>query len=143
LRFCDTPLPGERGGGEGVELLTRNKTLPPILENARSLRRNQTEAEEKLWKHLRNRKVGNLKFRRQQPFEGFILDFYCPEAKLSVEVDGEIHLRQEEREYDQQRTEYLADFEIKIIRFSNDSVMNNVFEVLSIIMREADERIIK
>ncbi|MBP9925611.1 MAG: endonuclease domain-containing protein [Cyclobacteriaceae bacterium] len=104
------------------------------------MRKNETEAEEKLWEHLRNRKLDNLKFRRQQPMEGFILDFYCQEARLGIEVDGEIHLETKQNKYDQQMTEYLAELGIKIIRFSNDSVMNDVFEVLDIIKREAHER---
>ncbi len=136
----DTPLPRERGRGEGVEIWTRNKTPDSILTDARSMRKNETEAEEKLWEHLRNRKLDNLKFRRQQPMEGFILDFYCQEARLGIEVDGEIHLETKQNKYDQQMTEYLAELGIKIIRFSNDSVMNDVFEVLDIIKREAHER---
>ncbi|MDZ7647651.1 MAG: endonuclease domain-containing protein [Cytophagales bacterium] len=117
--------------------------MPPLLENARSNRKNATEAEEKLWEHLRDRKLDNLKFRRQQPMEEFILDFYCQEARLAVEVDGEIHLDEEQKKYDQQRTEYLDEFGIKVIRFSNDSVMNDVPNVLGMIKREVHERIRK
>jgi N-formylglutamate deformylase len=137
----DTPLPRERGRGEGVEVWTRNKTPDTILTDVRSMRKSGTEAENILWEHLRNKKLDNLKFRRQQPMEGFILDFYCQEAKMGVEVDGEIHLDEEQKKYDQQRTEYLSEFGIKIIRFNNDSVMNDISEVLSVIKKEVHERI--
>src|SRR3954470_12364139 len=85
-----------------------DKVSVTLLENARRLRKSSTEAEEKLWQHLRGRKLNNLKFKRQQPLEGFILDFYCDAAKLGVEVDGGIHTVKEQMEYDEQRTSFLS-----------------------------------
>ena len=80
--------------------------LPDSLkENARRMRKEPTATEEKLWNVLRNRKLDGYKFRRQQPFEGFIIDFYCEQAKLGIEVDGEIHLQPNQKQYDQEREE--------------------------------------
>src|SRR5688572_26149745 len=91
---------------EGV-LWSRDKTPDGLLQNARELRKNSTEAEEMLWSFLKDRKLNNLKFRRQQPLEGFILDFYCDQSKLGVELDGSIHSLKEVAEYDEQRTFFL------------------------------------
>lgn len=103
---------------------TREKISESLLNNARNLRKDSTEAEEVLWTFLRNRKLSGHKFRRQQPLEGFILDFYCDAAKLGVEVDGSIHFLKEISEYDEQRTLFLKEFGIEIIRFSNEEVLN-------------------
>jgi very-short-patch-repair endonuclease len=105
-----------------IEIWSKKKTPDQILNYAREMRKGPTEAESILWSNLRNRKLDNLKFRRQQHIEGFILDFYCEAARLGVEVDGEIHLNEEQRNFDQQRTEYLAEFGIRIIRFKNNEV---------------------
>ena len=85
---------------------SRDKIPESIKENARSMRKEPTKAEEILWKALRNRKVNNLKFRRQQHIEGFILDFYCQEFCLGVEVDGGYHQTEEQRTSDRLRSEY-------------------------------------
>lgn len=80
----------------------------PLTLNARSLRRDETRAEKLLWKYLRGRKLDGYKFRRQHPIDGkFILDFYCFEAKLGIEIDGQNHLGKAQMEYDQVRTKYL------------------------------------
>jgi very-short-patch-repair endonuclease len=123
-----------------VEIWSRNKTPDQILNYAREMRKEPTEAESILWSNLRNRKLKNLKFRRQQPIEGFIIDFYCESARLGVEVDGEIHLNEEQRNFDQQRTEYLAEFGIRIVRFKNDDVINDIKKVLNIISEETKLR---
>ena len=69
------------------------RPLPPeILNRCRNLRKDDTGAEKRLWSFLRNRQLNNLKFRRQYPVEGYILDFYCHDAHLAIEVDGGGHL---------------------------------------------------
>lgn len=118
---------------------SREKVSESLLNNARSLRKEMTEAEELLWSLLRDRKLDNRKFRRQQPMEGFILDFYCDEAKLGVEVDGSIHSLKEVSEYDEQRTQFLNEFGIQIIRFSNDEVLNETDKVLGKIKNKIRE----
>src|SRR5688572_23728698 len=81
----------------------RERVSDALLGNARSMRKFSTEAELKLWNCLRNHKLDGYKFRRQQPLQGFILDFYCDKAKLGVEVDGGIHSLKEQAEYDEQQ----------------------------------------
>ncbi|MEX2029114.1 MAG: DUF559 domain-containing protein [Candidatus Paceibacterota bacterium] len=93
----------------------------------RYLRREETTAEKILWQELRNRKL-NVKFRRQHPVDKFILDFYAPEIKLAIELDGSPH--KEMQKYDKLRTEHLKSHDIKVIRFWNDEVEKNLYKVL-------------
>ncbi len=118
---------------------TRDKTPEFLLENARRMRTHYTAAENLLWQNLRNRKLDNLKFRRQQPLEGFILDFYCDEIKLGIEVDGGIHSLREQAAYDEARTRFLEEFGITIIRFRNLEVENNILDVLDKVKEKAKE----
>lgn len=116
-----------------------DKSPGAILGFAREMRKNPTEAENLLWENLRNKKLGGLKFRRQQPMEGFILDFYCHEVKLGVEVHGPDHHKTEQKKYDELRTSYLEEFGIEIIRFSNEEVTQTIRNVLGKI-REVTKR---
>ncbi|OGI60568.1 hypothetical protein A2641_03480 [Candidatus Nomurabacteria bacterium RIFCSPHIGHO2_01_FULL_37_25] len=104
-----------------------------LIVKARYLRHKETKAEKMLWRELRNRKLG-IKFRRQHPLEKFILDFYAPEIKLCVELDGSSH--KENLEYDKLRTEYLKSNEIRTIRFWNREVETNLENVLEKIKKE-------
>ena len=110
-------------------------TTPEIEQAARKLRKNLTPAEARLWSALRNKQLQGLRFRTQHPVGNFILDFYCSSCKLVVEVDGEIHAKQ--TEYDNARTTKLADFGYKILRFTNEQVMNDLPNVLAEIKRVA------
>lgn len=120
---------------------TRDKVSDSLLKNARDLRKEMTKAEELLWSYLRDRKLAGFKFRRQQPMEGFILDFYCDVAKLGIELDGSIHSLKEVKDYDEQRTQFLNEFGIEIIRFSNEDVTNKTDEVLKNIRQNIEERL--
>lgn len=102
-----------------------------IQKRARDLRSNQTGAEGLLWMHLRNRQLNNLKFRRQHPIGNYIVDFYCAEVGVIVEIDGDTHL--DRVEYDQNRTEWLERQGLRVIRFSNQDVYENPAEVLTLI----------
>lgn len=97
---------------------------------ARELRHAETEAEKKLWQFLRNRQLKGKKFRRQHALDNYILDFYCHECKLAVELDGAIHDEKMNRQYDEARTSVLSDFGITVIRFRNEEVINEVEKVL-------------
>jgi len=102
-----------------------------LLRNARRLRKNQTDAERVMWEALRNRKLNNWKFRRQHPIsKGFILDFYCAETKVAVELDGTHHKSKGQKEYDKDRAEFLKDYGIRIIRIPNEEVLNSIENVL-------------
>lgn len=101
-----------------------------IFENARALRQTSTEAEEKLWQELRNRKLNGLKFRRQHPIDKWIADFYCHEKKLVIELDGSVHNEREIAEYDAGREKDLNELGMNVIRFRNEEVMTNIESVL-------------
>jgi len=94
------------------------------LERARTLRREMTEAERKLWRILRSRQLEGYKFRRQQPIDHYIADFVCFSHRLIIEVDGGQHAVQVER--DQRRTEYLERNGFRVIRFWNNEVFESV-----------------
>jgi len=104
---------------------TRHRFNPIILQHAREMRHPQTPAEATLWQHLRNRNL-EFKFRRQHPIERFIIDFYCAEVKLCIEIDGDTHLEQEQVEYDSARTEVLKSIGCSVIRFMNSDVRYNI-----------------
>ena len=90
------------------------------LKNRRKeLRKNQTEYEKIFWQKLRNRQLNNLKFFRQYSFGAYILDFYCPEIRLAIELDGGQHLNEENQVYDKERTLYLEANRVRVLRFWN------------------------
>lgn len=97
---------------------------------AAELRKNMTDAEKVLWQKLRNNQMFGLKFRRQHPVDIFILDFYCHERKLAIEVDGKIHNQQEQQEWDENRTYELNEFGIKVLRFTNEDVIDQTKKVI-------------
>ena len=94
------------------------------------MRKEKTEAEELLWQALRNKQVGNCKFRRQHPIGQFIADFYCHEAGLIIEVDGGYHNKADQKTYDKARTQVINDFGVKVIRFTNEEILSNLTEVV-------------
>ena len=125
---------GEGSGlREGDPLGTRG--VPGhLIAFARQLRKDSTDAEDILWQLLRNRQLNGAKFRRQHPVAtGYILDFYCAECRLAIEVDGSIHDLPEQAAYDAKRTQHLEQFNVKVIRFSNAEVLTQTEWVLSVI----------
>jgi very-short-patch-repair endonuclease len=106
-------------------------TTPEIENAARQLRHRLTPAETKLWQALKNRQLGNLRWRCQHPIGRFIVDFYCPACRLIIEVDGGIH--QQQQDYDLARTEHLQEYGYTVIRFSNEAVESNLETVLATI----------
>ena len=126
----------ERGWGEVEPSNLKSPFISvstDLLKKARELRQNLTKAEEFLWEILRNRQLNNLKFRRQHPLEeGYILDFYCHEAKLGIELDGGYHNQKQQKNYDTIRSIDIGlAYEIKIIRFSNEDILNRIDFVLN------------
>ena len=91
----------------------------------KELRSKATSAEAVLWTILKKKQVGGLKFRRQHSVGKYILDFYCPEMKLAIELDGEIHLHPGKRSKDLNREEFLTKWGIEVIRFENRIVFEN------------------
>ena len=118
----------------------RHRIYPPILLRSRELRHPQTPAEATLWQHLRGRSL-KYKFRRQHPIDRLIIDFYCAEAKLCIEIDGRSHFETEQEEYDKARTEFLEERGYKVIRFTNDEVRYNIHKVVDEIVSVVEKRI--
>jgi len=95
----------------------------------RNLRRNQTEAEKELWTHLRRRQVGGYKFIRQYSVGNYIIDFYCADKRLAIEIDGGQHAKNVEQK-DKMKEMYLGMRNIKVIRFWNIEIFKNIEGVL-------------
>lgn len=102
-----------------------------MRSRARDLRKNQTTAETLLWSKLRSCQLSGFKFRRQYPLDKFILDFYCSKAHLAIEIDGGQHSEDEHLRKDNERTKYLNQNGIQVIRFCNNDVLNHLDEVLT------------
>src|SRR5258708_2495701 len=122
------------GGAVGERWLVTAHLWDKLKPMARQNRAGPTLAEELLWTHLRNRQVRGLKFRRQHSIERFIVDFYCAEAKLIIEVDGPIH--NYTRDEDAVRQAFLEAQGFRVLRFQNDEVLNHMATVIE---RIADE----
>ena len=91
----------------------------------RNLRQHQTNAEELVWRFIRNRQLLGYKFKRQFSVDHFVIDFYCSELKLAIELDGGSHLNEEQRKKDIVRQKYLESFQIKFIRIKDEELMGN------------------
>lgn len=103
---------------------------PELKEKRRALRNNPTQAEKHLWRYLKNSQVANTKFRRQQSIGPFIVDFFCYKNKLVIELDGQHHFEEENILYDKERTAFLENYGIKVIRFENQEVLYDTDRVL-------------
>ncbi|MEK7101343.1 MAG: DUF559 domain-containing protein [Patescibacteria group bacterium] len=120
--------------------MTRRYNTIPLKPRRRLLRHDSTPTEIILWNELRNRKLGH-RFVRQYSVEGYVLDFYCPKAKLGIEVEGKIHDRT--KIYDTYRERYLCEFNINIMKFKNEEVLNDIGKVLNTISLSLPKRGIK
>lgn len=103
----------------------------PLLNlNRKRLRADQTDAEKKLWDNLRNKQFQGLKFLRQYSVGKYVLDFYCPKFRLAIEIDGGQHNDPQIRKQDEERTNILQQNDIRVVRFWNNEVLNNLEGVL-------------
>ncbi len=109
-----------------------------LTELAKENRQKQTQAEAKLWEIFRSKRLEGYKFIRQKPISKFILDFYCSELLLGIEVDGASHYNK--KEADNQRTAILNDMGIDVIRFSNEAVINDLEKVRQKLLELIDKR---
>ena len=109
-----------------------------IFQHAEKLRKKMTDAEKIIGEKLCNKQLG-VKIRRQHPIWKFIADYYCHEIKLVIEIDGGIHLLEENKEYDISRDVTLNEFGIEIIRFSNDQVVKEIESVIEKIKEKIAE----
>lgn len=123
-----------RGGFDAdTHAKTRINNLPHLKTFRKNLRNNLTPAEAKFWKILQNKNLEGRKFRRQHSVGNYILDFYCPSEKLAVELDGESHFTDAARVYDRERRLYLESCGIKVLRFENKLVFEDLEWVVGVI----------
>lgn len=102
-------------------------TKSTLKERRQDLRKNMTVTESLLWDRLRNKQIG-FKFRRQHSIDIYIVDFYCVEKKLIIELDGKVHLKN--KDYDKERDNYLKSLDINVFRIKNEEVENNIDKVI-------------
>ncbi len=108
-------------------MLPFNKKLKPF---ARELRKNMTEAEKLLWSKIRRKQLKGYQFYRQKNIGNYIVDFYCPAAKLVIELDGGQHYTPEGMQKDRERDDYLTNLGLTVLRFSDRDVFTNMTGVL-------------
>jgi len=131
--------------GESVDpekpVLHKHALPPEILERCREMRKGATDAETLLWQLLRDRQLMNFKFRRQYAIDRFIVDFYCHEASLVIELDGGGHNENEQADYDRQRTARLEELGLRVIRFWNHEMLHQTEDVIRTIAEELTARV--
>ncbi len=133
-----TPLPNPLPQGEREcrrMIKARHFYTQEALNYSKELRQNQTPAEEILWYYLRKKQLGGLKFRRQEAFGNYILDFVCYEKKLVIELDGGGHLETEQTEHDKSRDKFIMNNGFRVLRVFNNDVFNNIEGVIEEILR--------
>ncbi len=115
----------QRNSTELKKGMTKHYNKPNEKEKRRKLRKNQTYVEKIVWIYLRDRRLLGYKFKRQYSVDYYVIDFYCPELKFAIELDGECHDPPEQKEYDAKRQKYLEDYGIEFIRITNDELLGN------------------
>ena len=110
-----------------------------MVDRAKDLRKRSTKAEAVLWEKLRKRKLGGYKMRRQHPLGSYIADFYFPQRKLVIEIDGGIHDDATVKEYDEIRQKAIEYYGIKVIRFRNEDILGRMEFVLAEIKRSLSQ----
>jgi leucyl-tRNA synthetase len=136
-----TPSPLAEKGATGAANVPKYSVHTPVqYELARMMRKDYTEAEDKLWQLLRNNQAG-VKFRRQHPIDAYIVDFVSLQDKLVIEVDGGYHESEEQKKYDEERTRVLKEIGFNVTRFSSEEVIKNPYKVKDKIKSELDARI--
>jgi very-short-patch-repair endonuclease len=118
------------GEQKGMDALRNPKTQKPLRQR---LRNNPTEPERLLWNRLKGAQLG-VKFRRQMGIENYIVDFYCPERHLVIELDGDSHFTEEGKANDAERDAFLHANKIQVLRFTNAQVTENMDGVLATIL---------
>lgn len=113
---------------------------PHIFEKAKALRDNMTVSELTLWERLKGKQILGLRFRPQHPIDIFIADFYCHPLRLVIEVDGGIHISKDQKEYDLGREGELENWGIKVIRFTNEEITNDIYKVIKAIVNVCAQR---
>ena len=121
---------------EGIKIQGRIIMNKQLKERSRDLRKNLTDAEQKLWQKLRSKQIQGNKFRRQFVLGNYIVDFICLDKRLIIEVDGGQHM--DNVDYDSQRDEWLKNQNFKVIRFWNNQVLSEIDSVLEVIVKNLE-----
>ena len=116
-------------------MLRYKSHLKPL---ARQLRENATDAERCLWTKIRMKQLKGYQFYRQKPIGDYIVDFFCPRAKLVIEIDGSQHFADEMTEYDRIRDEYLSSLGLRVLRFTNTDVLTHIERVIESIIENME-----
>ena len=124
----------KRGTGE-KSMIPYNRNLK---QYCRQLRGNMTNAERHLWAKIRMKQLKGYQFYRQKPIGDYIVDFFCPRAKLVIEVDGSQHFSDEMTEYDRIRNEYLSSLGLRVLRFTNTDVLTHIERVIENIIENIE-----
>jgi|GEM_PF-373321 len=122
--------------GEGSENNASRFYSKETLDFSKKLRQNQTDAEGLLWYYLRNKQLSGYKFRRQQPIDKYIVDFVCFEKNLIIELDGSQHNEEVKIQYDKIRDNFLNNLGFKVLRFWNNEIFTNCFNILDFILHK-------
>jgi very-short-patch-repair endonuclease len=130
-KYPRVPSPSGRGQGEGPTVVSNG-----IRDHARRMRREPTDAEARLWFLLRGRRFAAFKFRRQYLIDRYIVDFYCHQSRLAIELDGGGHSDAKQAAYDERRSRDLQAAGIRVLRFWDNDVLLNTHAVLDAIWRE-------
>ena len=118
---------------------SKGKTTWTYVIAARELRQVETETEKIMWESLRNKRLNGLKFRRQHPYEHYVLDFFCVKHQLVVELDGSVHDVLDQAAYDKERTSFLNERGLRVIRFRNEEIKKNLLNVLQRIVKATNK----
>ena len=122
--------------------MARNRIIPynpKLRDRARYLRKNSTPGEVRLWQGIRRKALG-VQFHRQVPIDNYIVDFFCHELGLVIEIDGFSHHSPEQYQYDLNRQSRLIDLGLKVVRFSEKEVMQNIEEVIDALVIVVERR---
>lgn len=114
---------------------------PKLKKNSRSLRTSMTEAEQALWQRIRHKQMQGVQFYRQKPLFTFVVDFYCPAAKLVIELDGSQHVAEEHQAKDLEREAVLTGSGLRVLRFDNSQILLETEAVLEVIDNTVKERV--
>ncbi len=109
-----------------------------LKQYSRQLRENMTDAERHLWAKIRMKQLKGYQFYRQKPIGDYIVDFFCPKAKLVIEVDGSQHFSGEMTEDDRMRNEYMSSFGLRVLRFTNTDVLTHIERVIESIIENME-----
>ena len=112
-----------------------------LTEQARTLRKNMTECEQILWRHIRYQQIQGIQFYRQRVLGCYIVDFYAPSIRLVIEVDGVQHNEKEQQIQDQNRDNYLSSVNITVFRVSNFDIRKNLYQVLEVLKKSIESQL--